>query len=140
MQSHCSDFIYCRPIILYSRLASGHPPSDCWHSSTSFRPRQDLCRLSSLPATVLSRSGCDWTGVSLSPLEVIATPGATWCRKAIVIAPRKTDRGAISSMALAHRTANGIVLGGRIFSYQDSLRVFLSIYYCALFFDFDSGT
>ena len=28
-------------------------------------PRQDLCQLLSLPATVLSRSDCDWTGVSL---------------------------------------------------------------------------
>ena len=41
--------------------------------------RQVLYRLFSWPATVLSRSDYDGTGVSSSPLPVIATPGAARC-------------------------------------------------------------
>ena len=42
-----------------------------------FHPSDGLPEPPSLPATVLSRSDCDWTGVSLSSLWVMAKSGAT---------------------------------------------------------------
>ena len=74
--------------ILVPRLASGHPSSGCWRSSTCLSPRQDLCRLPSLPATVLSRSDCDWTGVSLSPLVYHMGAESRPAPEATVFAPR----------------------------------------------------
>lgn len=41
-------------------------------TSLEFHHREDLPQPPSLLATVLSRSSCDWTEVSLSPLPVIA--------------------------------------------------------------------
>ena len=41
-----------------------------------FHPSDGLPEPPSLPATVLSRSDCDWTGVSLSSLWVMAKSGA----------------------------------------------------------------
>ena len=41
-----------------------------------FHPSDGLPEPPSLPATVFSRSGCDWTGVSLSSLWVMAKSGA----------------------------------------------------------------
>ena len=46
-----------------------------WHHGSS-TPTVGLTEPSSLPATVLSRSDCDWTGVSLSSLWVMAKSGA----------------------------------------------------------------
>ena len=46
-----------------------------WHHG-SFTPTVVLTEPPSLPATVLSRSDCDWTGVSLSSLWVMAKSGA----------------------------------------------------------------
>ena len=47
-----------------------------WHHGSS-TPTVVLTEPPSLPATVLSRSDCDWTGVSLSSLWVMAKSGAT---------------------------------------------------------------
>lgn len=50
----------------------------CLPRHGSFTPTEDLSEPPSLAATVLSRSACDWTEVSLSLLPVIALPdGAT---------------------------------------------------------------
>lgn len=50
----------------------------CWPPHGSLTPTEDLSEPPSLAATVLSRSACDWTEVSLSLLPVIALPcGAT---------------------------------------------------------------
>ena len=99
-------------------------------------PRQDRCRLPSLPVTVLSRSDCDWTGVSLSPLSVMAAPGAVRRLRRSVVAPcggmgkPKTsisdfspppptaDRRAAAKLAYAHRNDNRNVSDEWIFSYQ----------------------
>ena len=47
-----------------------------WHHGSS-TPTVVLTEPPSLPATVFSRSDCDWTGVSLSSLWVMAKSGAT---------------------------------------------------------------
>ena len=46
-----------------------------WHHGSS-TPTVVLTEPPSLPATVFSRSDCDWTGVSLSSLWVMAKSGA----------------------------------------------------------------
>ena len=47
-----------------------------WHHGSS-TPTVGLTEPPSLPATFFSRSDCDWTGVSLSSLWVMAKSGAT---------------------------------------------------------------
>ena len=90
----------------------------------------------SLPATVFSRSDCDWTGVSLSPLPVMAAPGAARCFMQSVVAPcggigkPKTsesdfslpppaaDHRAAAKLAYAHRNDNGNVSDEWVFDFQ----------------------
>lgn len=49
-----------------------HQTAIAFIASLEFHHREDLPQPPSLLATVLSRSSCDWTEVSLSPLPVIA--------------------------------------------------------------------
>ena len=106
---------------LKPRLAGGHPSSGCWHSSTGLCPRQDLCRLPSLPATVLSRSDCDWTGVSLSPLIAI-TPGATLCLQTAISLPAHCGSWRTICDGFRFRVINGTVLNGGVFSFKGACK------------------
>lgn len=69
------DFIL---FVLDARMIGHLQNGGCWPPHGNLTPTEDLSEPPSLAATVLSRSACDWTEVSLSLLPVIALPcGAT---------------------------------------------------------------
>jgi len=71
--------------VLDARISEGsHQTADSVSASRESHPHVVLTRPPSLPATAsrrkrLSRSCCDWTGVSLSLLPIIATLVAAQC-------------------------------------------------------------
>ena len=67
-----------------------------------FHPSDGLPEPPSLPATVLSRSDCDWTGVSLSSLWVMAKSGAARYFESAFVAHHLSSLTACRQV-LAHR-------------------------------------
>ena len=62
--THCCVFHICHASLEFSFRANNKPTP--LMLSLEFHHPEDLPRPPSLPATVLSRSGCDWTEVSLN--------------------------------------------------------------------------
>ena len=95
-----------------------------WHHGSS-TPTVGLTEPSSLPATVLSRSDCDWTGVSLSSLWVMAKSGAARYFQSIfyrsppfIANPLVGGSWRIAAHAYAHHNHKEKVFGEWVFTCQ----------------------
>ena len=93
-----------------------------------FHPSDGLPEPPSLPATVLSRSDCDWTGVSLSSLWVMAKSGAARYFESVKIGSPPFNRSLLlgrswrtAAHAYAHHNHKEEVFGEWIFGCQGSL-------------------
>ena len=93
-----------------------------------FHPSDGLPEPPSLPATVLSRSDCDWTGVSLSSLWVMAKSGAARYFESVKIGSPPFNRSLpvgrswrTAAHAYAHHNHKEEVFGEWIFGCQGSL-------------------
>ena len=85
----------------------------------------------SLPATVLSRSDCDWTGVSLSSLWVMAKSGAARYFESVKIGSPPFNRSLplgrswrTAAHAYAHHNHKEKVFGEWVFTCQGTPPVF----------------
>ena len=90
-----------------------------------FHPSDGLPEPPSLPATVLSRSDCDWTGVSLSSLWVMAKSGAARYFESVKIGSPPFNRSLpvgrswrTAAHAYAHHNHKEKVFGEWVFSCQ----------------------
>ena len=96
-----------------------------------FHPSDGLPEPPSLPATVLSRSDCDWTGVSLSSLWVMAKSGATRYFESVKIGSPPFNRSLpvgrswrTAAHAYAHHNHKEKVFGEWVFTCQGTPPVF----------------
>ena len=94
----------------------------------SFTPTVVLTEPPSLPATVLSRSDCDWTGVSLSSLWVMAKSGAARYFESVKIVSPPFNRSLpfdrswrTAAHAYAHHNHKEKVFGEWVFIYQGAI-------------------
>ena len=93
-----------------------------------FHPSDGLPEPPSLPATVLSRSDCDWTGVPLFSLWVMAKSGAARYFESVKIGSPPFNRSLplgrswrTAAHAYAHHNHKEEVFGEWIFGCQGSL-------------------
>ena len=93
-----------------------------------FHPSDGLPEPPSLPATVLSRSDCDWTGVSLSSLWVMAKSGAARYFESVKIGSPPFNRSLplgrswrTAAHAYAHRNHKEKVFGEWVFGCQGAI-------------------
>ena len=98
-----------------------------WHHGSS-TPTDGLPEPPSLPATVLSRSDCDWTGVSLSSLWVMAKSGAARYFESVKIGSPPFNRSLplgrswrTAAHAYAHHNHKEKVFGEWVFDCQGSI-------------------
>ena len=96
-----------------------------------FHPSDGLPEPPSLPATVLSRSDCDWTGVSLSSLWVMAKSGAARYFESVKIGSPPFNRSLplgrswrTAAHAYAHHNHKEKVFGEWVFTCQGTPPVF----------------
>ena len=99
-----------------------------------FHPSDGLPEPPSLPATVLSRSDCDWTGVSLSSLWVMAKSGAARYFESVKIGSPPFNRSLplgrswrTAAHAYAHRNHKEKVFGEWVFGCQRIMKAYLSL-------------
>ena len=127
-----ADMIEAFQLVLDTPKCYGKSPNGQQRTDTtgvgSSTPTVVLTEPPSLPATVFSRSGCDWTGVSLSSLWVMAKSGTARYFESVKIGSPPFNRSLplgrswrTAAHAYAHHNHKEKVFGEWVFGCQGAI-------------------